>query len=409
MMGGGSFRLNRIVPLENPVLEYDWGSRTAIPELLGASVPAARPQAELWMGAHPLAPSRVRLGGHEVPLTQLIDAEPAAILGEHAARSFDSRLPFLFKVLAAERALSIQAHPDAAQAEEGFARENARGLSLDAAERCYRDASHKPELICALSEFEALRGFRPVSEIRGLLDRLGVSGLAPERARLDAPAEEEALRGFTGALLRMPGDRRERILSELGGAVERLRGEDPAFAWVLRLQEQHSDDLGVLAPVFLNRVQLGPGEAMFLPARELHCYLEGVALELMANSDNVLRGGLTSKYKDVDELMRVLRFRSAAVERVAPQRGAAGARVYRTPAAEFELSRIALAPGQRAGFRSHDGIEILLCVEGAARVVSPGDASAVDLPRGRSCLVPAAVGAYGLEGEGTVYRASIPR
>ena len=171
-----------IALLENPIQEYAWGSRTAIAELLGRSTPAPRPQAEMWMGAHPRAPSRVRLDGRRLSLIEWIERNPDEVLGAAVRERFAGRLPFLFKVLAVERPLSIQAHPDARQAREGFAREEELGIVRDAPERCYRDRSHKPELICALTPFRALRGFRSVAQIRALLDALDAPSLAPERA-----------------------------------------------------------------------------------------------------------------------------------------------------------------------------------------------------------------------------------
>jgi mannose-6-phosphate isomerase len=389
-----------IVRLENPVREYDWGSHRAIAELRGEPVPSARPQAELWMGAHPLAPSRVVLASGEVSLLTWIERQPVQVLGARVCERFGARLPFLFKVLAAESPLSIQAHPDADQARDGFARENERGIPLSHRTRNYRDASHKPELICALSSFSALCGFRRLGPLRALLERLGAADLTPVGEGGDA------LRGFFRGLLEMEPDRRAARVAEIARAAGPLVSEDPAFSWLVRLQETHPGDPGVLAPLYLNPVELEPGQAMFLSAGELHCYLRGVAIELMANSDNVLRGGLTSKHVDPGELMSVLQFRESRVEVLEPSDP--GPRVrYDTPAREFVLSRLRIREGEPFESADERSVEMLLCTEGEIRIAaSRGEPLA--LRQGESGLIPAAAGRYRVEGRGTAYCAGVP-
>jgi mannose-6-phosphate isomerase len=403
------FDAKHIVRLDNPILEYDWGSRTALPELLGRPSPAPKPQAELWMGAHSKAPSRVEVAGSKLPLDVLIEAKPAAVLGERVLETFGPRLPFLFKVLAVERALSIQAHPDAEQAPEGFAREERLGIGRGARERCYPDDSHKPEILCALGEFHALCGFRPIPEIQQRLAALDVAGLRELRRALETPDEEHALRRLLEEWLGIPDSERSGLLEEVVAAARSLAAEDSAFAWLPRLHEQQPGDLGMLAPVFLNLVMLAPGEAVFLPARELHCYLEGVGVELMASSDNVLRGGLTSKHVALPELLRILRFASRRVEVLKPRLLAEGLEAYLAPAAEFELSRLEVGSGTTLGVDAHGSVEILICTAGAVEVRPPAVAAPLSLAAGQSCLVPAGVGEYHFAGSGTLYRASVPR
>ncbi len=389
-----------IVRLENPVREYDWGSHRAIAELRGEPAPTDEPQAELWMGAHPLAPSRVVLESEEVSLLEWIDRQPVEVLGARVCERFGARLPFLFKVLAAERPLSIQAHPDADQARDGFARENERGIPLSHRERNYRDASHKPELICALSDFSALCGFRRLDTLRSLLESVGAADLVP------AGEGGDALRGFFRGLLEMAPDRRAARVAEIAGLAAPLAPRDAAFAWLVRLQETHPGDPGVLAPLYLNPVTLSAGQAMFLPAGELHCYLQGVAIELMANSDNVLRGGLTSKHVDPGELLSVLRFTESRVEVLDPS--APGPRVrYDTPAREFVLSRLRIREGEPFESAEERSVEILLCTGGGIRIVAP-HGEPLALRRGESGLIPAAAGRYRLEGRGTAYCAGVP-
>jgi mannose-6-phosphate isomerase len=402
---GGTVR--RIALLENEIREYAWGSHTAISELLGRPAPSQRPEAELWIGAHPLAPSHLVVEGRRRSLLEAVEADPDAVLGPRVRDRFGARLPFLLKVIAADRPLSIQAHPDAAQARAGFARENARGIALDAPERCYRDASAKPELVSALGVFRALRGFRPPAEIRQLLEGLRTPHARPALEVLATGPEARALSGLLSLLLR-PGPQRQALVPALVDAAAARAGEDPAFELVGRLGAAHPGDPGALAPLLLHRVELRPGDAMFLPAGELHGYLSGVAVEIMANSDNVLRGGLTGKLVDVDELLRVLRFEARPVEVLRPVRDASGAGVYATPAEEFRLARVRVEAGGLFQVADDRGVEILLCSEGDVHVRADADPRGVALGRGASCLVPAAAGAYEVRGSGSLFRASVP-
>lgn len=384
-----------VVRLENPIRPYAWGSTEAIPQLLGVE-PDGRPWAEMWIGAHPASPSRSEDGR---PLTELVAADPPAVLGAGVARAFDDALPFLFKVLAAARPLSIQCHPDAEQARAGFAREEAAGIPRDAPERSYRDDSHKPELVVALSPFFALKGFREPAEIAALVAAAGVATLAAETRAL---ARSGDLRAFFAALVTLPEDRLAAALAELAANL----GDAPEHRWVRRLLTLYPGDAGCFAPLVLNLVELAPGEALYLPARELHAYLEGTALEIMASSDNVLRGGLTGKHVDVPELLRVLDFRPGAPAVLTPRPGDDGLSRYETPAREFSLAvaEPGSAPLERAGRR---GVEILLCTDGHVELTA--GAESARLRRGESLLVPAAVPAYRLAGPGRVHIASVGR
>jgi mannose-6-phosphate isomerase len=394
--------VRRIVRLENPIRDYAWGSRTAIARLLGEPEPAAAPQAELWMGAHPASPSRVQVDGRLASLAELVAEAPAEILGPRVVASFGPRLPFLAKLLAAAAPLSIQAHPDARQAREGFARENDLGIPLDSEKRSYRDASHKPELLCALEPFEALRGFRPPAEIGRLAERLGAPGLlAVVRSALASPAPLHEL--FAG-LLHLEPARRRALVAEAAGAAAVT--DHPALAWIARLDHLYPGDAGAIAPLFLHHLRLAPGEAIFLPPGELHTYLGGLALEVMASSDNVLRGGLTPKYVDVEELLRILRFEPASARILRPEPDGTGAAVYRTPVAEFELSVLRVAPEGGFATSGERGVELLLCTRGAATVDAEG--GSLELRPGGSCLVPAAAGAYSIAGDGELYRVAVP-
>jgi mannose-6-phosphate isomerase len=396
--------------LENTIQPYAWGSHTALATLRGAPAPAPGPEAELWMGAHPLAPSQVVRGGERRSLADVIAEAPEAELGARAARDHEGQLPFLLKVLAADQPLSLQAHPDAAQAREGFAREEAAGVPRTAPHRNYRDPWPKPELLCALEPFDALCGFRPAAEARAVLDALDTPALDPVRERLDASwrTDPVALREAFTWLATLPAPARAPLVEATVAAAARARPGPfaDAFAWTPRLAALHPGDPGVVIALLLRLIHLQPGEALYLPAGNLHAYLRGVGVEVMATSDNVLRGGLTPKHVDVDELLRVLHFRAEPVPVLRPRPGWPGEEVYPTHARHFELSRVELAG---APFRATvGGPEILLCTEGAVAAVG-ADGERLALARGQSAFVPARTAAYALEGHGVAFRAAMPR
>ncbi|MGH3567605.1 MAG: mannose-6-phosphate isomerase, class I [Pseudonocardia sp.] len=378
--------------LENAVRPYAWGSRTVIAELLGEPVPSAHPQAELWFGAHPGDPSRiVHADGRRTSLLDAVRADPAWLLGAARAQRWDSRLPFLLKVLAADEPLSLQAHPSAVQAADGFARENAAGIPRDASERNYRDASHKPELICALTPFHALVGFRePAATVR-LLQALAVPALAGHVELLSGQLDADGLRALFTTWITLPQSVLDTLVPALQDGCVRLAGHTDEFhaeaRSVLELSERYPGDAGVLAALLLNRVTLAPGEALFLPAGNLHTYLSGAGIEVMANSDNVLRGGLTPKHVDVPELLRVLDF-TAPPPPVLRGRPDGAWLCYDTPAEEFLLRRWQ-GPPEATGIPVPDGgPRILLCTDGVAWVRSPG--ADLELRRGASLWLAAA-------------------
>jgi mannose-6-phosphate isomerase len=393
--------------LSNPIREYAWGSHSAIADLLGQPVPSPRPQAELWMGAHPADSSRVRCGDRWVDLTELLREDPSGVLGASVADRFDDRLPFLFKVLAAERPLSIQAHPNREQAREGFERENAAGIDMDSPKRNYRDPYAKRELICALTPFSALRGFRAVPTIVENFRALQVDEFAEEVSALERAPDASGLEAFVSALL--VAERRKVACAVAQVAKSSAsRPEDPASRWILALAAQYPDDAGTLAPLFLNLVTLAPGDAMYLDAGELHSYLEGLGVEIMTNSDNVLRGGLTDKHVDVPELQRVLRFESRQTSSLHAREVAAGESVFDTPSDDFDLAVLTIAEGTPWRSATSRGVEILLLVEGELSIADCGKGDTIGLQRGGSVLIPDSVERYELSGRGVVYRAGVP-
>ncbi len=370
--------------LQNPVRTYSWGSRTVIADLLGEEVPSAHPQAELWFGAHPGAPSHlVHEDGTRTSLLDAITADPAGRLGPERAERWHDRLPFLLKVLAADEPLSLQAHPSAEQAATGFAREDAAGIARDAPDRNYRDPSHKPELVCALTEFHALVGFRePAATVR-LLEELAVPALAAHGELLAGQPDADGLRALFTTWITLPQSSLDTLVPALQDGCVRLAGTPGEFEavarTVLELSERYPGDAGVLAALLLQRVTLAPGEALYLPAGNLHAYLQGAGIEVMANSDNVLRGGLTPKHVDVPELMRVLDFTAPAPPVLTGVAEGAWVR-YDTPAREFLLRRLEADGGEVAV--PDGGPRILVCTAGAVGVRS-GDGG-VEIKRGGS-------------------------
>jgi mannose-6-phosphate isomerase len=374
--------------LQNRVQPYDWGSRTVLAEFLGRAAPDGGPEAELWIGAHPSAPSRCLGRG---PLDQEIAADPMGTLGTRTGR-----LPFLLKVLAVDRPLSLQVHPDAGQARRGFAAEEARGIARDAASRSYRDDWPKPELVCALTEFEGLCGFRSPRASAELLRSLNIAELSAVVGLLD----DGDLAKATTVLARWPLQTRAELVSAVRAAC--LERAEPFLRWAVRLAEQYPADPGVIIAMLLNHVVLRPGEALFVPPRVVHAYLGGTAVEIMASSDNVLRAGLTSKHVDVGQLLDVTAFTAAEPARVLPRAGG-GEEVFPTPATQFRLSRCRVTPGTEVTIDT-PGPSALLVVEGS--VAARRDGADEGLTRGEAVFVPYRGGALTLSGEGTVFRAA---
>ncbi|TDC58370.1 mannose-6-phosphate isomerase, class I [Actinomadura sp. KC345] len=365
------------MPLTTPIRPYDWGSATALPELLGTE-PTGRPQAELWAGAHPAAPSSV----DGTPLDVLIDADPAGMLGGPCVERFGPALPYLLKILAVDKALSLQVHPTTAQAEAGFAAEQERGVPPDHFTRTYKDPYHKPEMVCALTRFHGLCGFRDPAETADLLDGLAVPELAPWISVLRTEPPERALRTVLTQMLD-EGSRHIRTAAE--------PALPPVYADIARA---HPGDPGILAALLLNHVELEPGQALFLDAGVPHSYLGGLAIEVMANSDNVLRCGLTGKHIDVPELMRVVKFVPSRPARVEPEDGVR----YRPNADEFTLIRHDLTTDPA---ELPSGLpQTLLCLEGEARLMTD---RTLTLTRGEAAFVPAGAPAARLTGRGVLY------
>lgn len=368
--------------LLDPVLQsYPWGSRTHLARITGADAPTSKPWAELWFGAHALASATVA----GTPLDELIAQDPAAALG-YAIDTDNGRLPFLLKLLAADEPLSLQAHPTLAEAQEGFARENAEGIPATAHFRNYRDNNHKPELIVALTTFDALAGFRPVERTKELLATLAVPELDHYMGLLDAADDESALRALFTTWLTLPQDVLDELVEAVAAKCADYSGDDEEFSRVAEttceLARKYPGDPGVLGSMLLNRLRLQPGEAIYLGAGQLHAYLNGMGVEIMANSDNVLRGGLTTKHVDVPELVKVLDFSTLENPRAeaAPSHGGVE---FQLPVDSFAVRMHALDDGDTLAV-DEDGPAIVLCTAGEVR-----GADGFVLTQGNGAWVPA--------------------
>ncbi|MCZ2822306.1 mannose-6-phosphate isomerase, class I [Modestobacter sp. VKM Ac-2977] len=384
--------------LSSPVRHYPWGSRTVIPQLLGLPSPADQPYAELWMGAHPDAPSVLSDGR---TLTEAITADPAGLLGPMVRERFGDRLPFLMKVLAADKPLSLQAHPTTQQAETGFAAEEAAGIPHDDPTRTFKDPFHKPEILLAITPVEALCGFRPVEESLHCLAKLQLPELMPTIAAL----ARGGLRAAIPQLLALSKRRRESLVRAVAArAASFVAAHDPEFIntyrWAATLAGTYPGDPGVVISLMCNHLRIAPGEAVFLPAGNLHAYLCGAGVEVMASSDNVLRGGLTSKHVDLAALIEVLDFTDGKVPVIHPVLGPGGLR-YPTPVDDFDLTRVQVDVDP--GLLTTAGPQVVLCAEGDA--VLTGTDGDLTLRQGESVFVPAGQ-AVTARGPAVLYRAT---
>jgi len=398
----------RIYPLQNPSLPYAWGSPDGLSRTLGLPNPSGGPLAEVWMGAHPKAPSLAGLPRSTRRLDELIRSDPEGCLGADSQARFGACLPFLFKALSAARPLSIQVHPPKRRAERGFEKEERAGLAADAPDRNYRDPNHKPELSVALSSFEALCGFRRTEDIASLMKILAPEDHLRHFERLGRSSDRIELSVFFYTLMTLSQDSRHSMLETMLSRAARLleEGRAPesdkaALGWLPRMARLWPDDIGVLSPLLLNYHRLAPGEAVFIHAGEPHAYLEGTALEIMANSDNVIRAALTDKNIDIPEFISVLSFDPGLPARVMPVEGVAGELLYPCPVGDFALSRLSVSEP-----REHRtaGPEILLCGEG--QVVIESEGSSLPLSRGDSVFVCASASYWIAEGAGIVWRAT---
>lgn len=388
--------------LKNQVKNYAWGSKTSICELFGIKNPTNEPQAEIWMGAHSGGCSRNEES--DELLSDIIDQNKNAVLGDYTANRF-GELPYLFKVLAAHTPLSIQVHPNKRKSELGFTRENEQGIALNDPTRNYKDQNHKPELVYALTYYKAMNGFRPIEHIVRLFNEIALNELYLEVALLESESNNKALELFFSSIMMLSGDRKNKVLSQLEEAygkpfLSNMTRE--AIEYSQEFKKYYKADIGLLAPFILNTVELKPGEAMFLFAETPHAYVEGTALEIMANSDNVLRAGLTPKYMDISELLDNVVFTPINPENIkmAPIMKE-GNQQYPIPVDDFGFDILYAAGVLKEQYVR--GAEILFCIDSNVTIESQG--SLIQLSPGESVFIPYSAQKYSYSGEGRIARA----
>mgnify|MGYP000906244200 CR=1 FL=1 len=383
--------------LINSLQNYAWGSKTALTDLYGIPNPEQLPMAELWMGAHPKSSSSVEIDGEKRSLRELIEADQHRLLGSKVAARF-GELPFLFKVLCADQPLSIQVHPSKSAAVAGFAKENAAGIDLSAADRNYKDANHKPELVYALTPFLAINGFRQLDEVISLLQP--VAGAHSAIAHFLQHADADHLARLFASLLSLKGEEKSRALGVLKAALNSQHGQP--WETIKEICAFWPDDSGLFLPLLLNVIELQPGEAMFLFAETPHAYLRGVALEIMANSDNVLRAGLTPKYIDIPELLANVKFTPSPYQQLLTQPQADGnALNFPIPVDDFAFSIHTLTNDLVAV--SQQSAAILFCIEGEATIAR--HPQQLVLQPGESCFIAADESPVEISGHGRLARA----
>lgn len=387
--------------LSNIVQDYSWGSKTSLMNLFGIPNPKLCHQAELWMGAHLNGCSKSSDG---TLLADIISGQPIEVLGERSYKLF-GELPFLFKVLAAEAPLSIQVHPNKAKSELGFARENRLGVPLGDPKRNYKDPNHKPELVYAITPYKAMNGFRPIEVIVALFEEFKIGSLSTEIQSLAVNPTSEQLKEFFHRVMSLSGSEKEQVLEELLlprelGGLSKIALE--AKEYIEHFSSFYPSDIGGLAPLMFNTIELQPGEAMFLYAETPHAYVSGTALEIMANSDNVLRAGLTRKHIDILELIDNTKF-----EPIAPQdllmkpENNQGRSVYPVPVEDFSFDivnvELVTAPQQLKS------AEILFCLEGNVAISSGNEK--LTLVKGESIFISCGAKEYLYSGQGIIARA----
>ena len=392
--------------LKNSAQQYAWGDTKGIIPFVEAELRPGYPIGEVWMGSHERAPSKIILDDSEFALDTLIKQDSAHWLGDHISKKYNE-LPFLFKVLAAASPLSLQVHPNLEQAKIGFAKEESAGIGRLAPERTFKDPHHKPELAVALTSFQAMAGFRSIYEICSLLghslcDSLEFKG-----------KDKSELRSLIKRLFCVRGEEYLALETELHARAEQLLHSEQKTArdaahWVLELQSRYPGDPGQFAPLFLDLLQLEPGQGLFVPAGVIHSYLKGSILEIMACSDNVIRAGLTVKHIDVDLLCNIVDLETKPLL-ILPeyQRFDWGTHViYKTPAKEFRLESIEINSSASSSSITitSGGPKIFLCTKGSFRL---HNGEQLELPARKSCFAAGSCGQLELKGEGKLWIAAV--
>lgn len=388
--------------LNNVIQDYAWGSQTSIAELFGTENQDGLPQAEIWMGAHPNGCSKVDLTGEL--LSDMIKNSPIDTLGEYTYQRF-GELPYLFKVLAADKPLSVQVHPKLSDAQRGFAKENQQGIELNAFNRNYKDANHKPELVYALTFYRAMNGFRPLTDLISIFEQANINSLAADIAALKSNQNSQGLRAFFTTVMSLSGELKAQALAELKQNIaskSRTKMAREAFAMVSEFSKEFADDIGLFSPLLLNVIELEPGEAMFLHAATPHAYVQGTGLEIMANSDNVLRAGLTPKHLDIQELIEHTEFHSIPFDEIRLKPIKKDHKdSYPIPVDDFGFEIIKATATTNTQYVR--GAEILFCIDGEVTVENAQ--TQLRLKPGESLFVCNSAQHYSYKGNGTLARA----
>jgi len=387
-------------PMQNVIQNYAWGSKTSINELFGIDNPENKPQAEIWMGAHPNGCSTIVENDEVQRLHDFINLDKSGILTVGTDIQF-GELPYLFKVLAAENALSIQVHPSKEQAEIGFEKEEQANIPRTAGNRNYKDPNHKPELVYALTPYQAMNGFREIGDIVALFDSLNAPSIQHIVDTFKATINEQGLQTFFSSMLSLDGDVKEIAIKELL-TFAHANKTDHLFALILDLAKLYPSDIGLFSPLMLNVITLQPREAMYLDACTPHAYLKGTGLEIMANSDNVLRAGLTPKYIDVKELVKCTVFKEKPAETLLTKPvNQDGGLFYPVPVDDFKFS---IFENVKALTLRTNSAEILLALDSDVTLTHSSGES-VTFNKGHSVFIPAYTGKYQLSSQGRVARA----
>ncbi|MDQ2165117.1 mannose-6-phosphate isomerase, class I [Vibrio anguillarum] len=386
--------------MDNVIQNYAWGSTTSIQHLFDIANPNNAPQAEIWMGAHPNGCSQIHVNGEPVSLLEMINQDKTAFLSAATATTF-GELPYLFKVLAAANALSIQVHPSKQEAEIGFEKENQAGIPLNAGHRNYKDPNHKPELVYALTPYQAMNGFRPITEIVEHFQTLNINAISTLVDAFAHNPTSQGLKTFFSALLSLTGEQKEHAVNALLAYAHHHSGDD-LFGLILELAQQYPGDIGLFSPLMLNVLTLAPGEAMFLDARTPHAYLKGTGLEIMANSDNVLRAGLTPKHMDIEELASCTLFEEKpASSLLLKPIEENGALLFPVPVRDFKFAIYLNAAQVNVKINS---AEIIFAIDADATLTHDNGES-LTVKKGHSIFIPAYAEHYQLSSLGRVARA----
>ena len=395
--------------IEPAVKFYEWGSTESIQNLTGKAELKGKTAAELWMGDHQSGPNMIKEGNELIPLHNLVKEEGEKLIGEKAYKNFGGKIPFLFKVLAAAKPLSIQSHPSKQQAEEGFERENILEIPLDDFTRGYKDNNHKPEIILALTDFKMMKGFRDFELIKDNFRKYCGKTSDFLFEGLEDFSEKRKLKTFFERILNGCASGCGRMIDEALKNAEKGENKDSLISEMIKkFSVYYPGDTGILSPLFLNCGMIKKGEAVYIPAGELHAYVEGTGIELMANSDNVFRGGLTPKHIDKEELGKILVYKAAEIKKT-DKVSKNNETLFITESDEFLLSEITVEENSKYISDSERNIDILICYEGEAEAAAlNAEDSVIKVKKGECFAVPSSAGSYSITGRGTFYKATVP-